>query len=122
LIHFRLYRTHIALLTSSSPFLKVGISKLDGAPEALDLVQRLTAMSPLQRPSAKAAQQHPFFWPPLKKLTFLVDLSDRLEQEPVGLSVVLAALESDVDLVVGRRGWHLRLDPLLLGDATKWRK
>ena len=100
----------------------MGISKLEGAPEALDLVQKLTAMSPLQRSSAEAAQQHPFFWPPLKKLTFLVDLSDRLEQEPVGLSVVLAALESDADLVVGRRGWHLRLDPLLLGDATKWRK
>lgn len=101
---------------------QVGLSRLAGAPDAADLVMRLTAPSPRRRPAARAARRHPLFWPPLQRLTFLADLSDRLEQEAAGLSALLAAVETDADAVVGRRGWHLRLDPRLLGDATKWRK
>jgi hypothetical protein len=101
---------------------QVGLPLLAASPDALDLVRRLTSAVPAQRPSALAAARHPLFWPPLRRLTFLVDLSDRLEQEAAGWSALLAAVESDADAVVGRRGWHLRLDPMLLGDATKWRK
>ena len=38
------------------------------------------------------------------------------------MSPLLVAIESGADAVVGRGGWHGRLDPELLGDASKWRK
>lgn len=47
-------------------------------PEAYDIVERLIANDPSARPSAVDALRHPFFWTDAMKLSFLVDISDRL--------------------------------------------
>jgi hypothetical protein len=115
---------------------------LHSAPDALDLVAKLTAFSPSARPTASAVCDHPLLWHPKKRLAFLVDMSDRLELETPA-SPLLVAVEAHAETVVGGRsarrggngsydhdggsgdgssGWDGRLDSELLGDASKWRK
>ena len=70
--------------------------------------------------------KHPFFWDSQKRLEFLVNISDRLEQESVISSVVLF-LESKAHLIIGQGGWDSRgktlaIDPSLLSDMNKYRK
>ena len=70
--------------------------------------------------------KHPFFWDSQKRLEFLVNISDRLEQESVISSVVLF-LESRAHLIIGQGGWDSRgkalaIDPGLLNDMNKYRK
>jgi serine/threonine-protein kinase/endoribonuclease IRE1 len=73
-----------------------------------------------QRPSAQAVPEHPFFWAPEKRLNFLVDLSDALEHaDPSAL--IVSSIEANAQRVIGD-GWHHRLDPCLLDDASRWRK
>ena len=50
-------------------------------PEALNLVQAMLKPQPKQRPSIAAVMAHPFWWPASRKLAFLVDLSNRFENE-----------------------------------------
>lgn len=54
-------------------------------PDAHDLVSLMTAREPDLRPSAGEVCKHPFFWNEEKRLSFLLEFSDRLEQ--VGPSV-----------------------------------
>ena len=70
--------------------------------------------------------KHPFFWDSQKRLEFLVNISDRLEQESV-VSTVVLFLESKAHLIIGQGGWDSRgkalaIDPGLLSDMNKYRK
>ncbi|CAN8075156.1 unnamed protein product [Agarophyton chilense] len=47
-------------------------------PEATDIVKRMIDPIASNRPSAAEALSHPFFWTDATKLSFLVDISDRL--------------------------------------------
>ncbi|KAI0563054.1 Serine/threonine protein kinase/endoribonuclease ERN [Gracilaria domingensis] len=47
-------------------------------PEATDIVKRMIDPVATNRPSAEEALNHPFFWTDAIKLSFLVDISDRL--------------------------------------------
>lgn len=47
-------------------------------PEACDIVKKMIDSDASTRPTAKEALEHPFFWTDAKKLSFLVDISDRL--------------------------------------------
>lgn len=49
-------------------------------PDAYDLVSLMTAREPDLRPSAGEVCKHPFFWNDEKRLSFLLEFSDRLEQ------------------------------------------
>ena len=49
-------------------------------PDAYDLVSLMTAREPDLRPSAGEVCKHPFFWNEEKRLSFLLEFSDRLEQ------------------------------------------
>lgn len=49
-------------------------------PDAHDLVSLMTAREPDLRPSAGEVCKHPFFWNEEKRLSFLLEFSDRLEQ------------------------------------------
>lgn len=49
-------------------------------PDAHDLVSLMTAREPDLRPSASEVCKHPFFWNEEKRLSFLLEFSDRLEQ------------------------------------------
>lgn len=47
-------------------------------PEATDIVTKMIDPTAAKRPSAEEALKHPFFWTDAMKLSFLVDISDRL--------------------------------------------
>lgn len=47
-------------------------------PEATDIVRKMIDPVASNRPTASEALQHPFFWTNAMKLSFLVDISDRL--------------------------------------------
>lgn len=56
------------------------LSELAHVPDAYDLVSLMTARDPELRPSAGEVCKHPFFWDEEKRLSFLLEFSDRLEQ------------------------------------------
>ena len=93
---------------------------LEGSPDALHLVQAMIEADPRRRPTARMVLHHPFFWDVARRLAFLVDFSDRIEQEPAG-SLLALALEAGAGEVVGR-AWDVRLDRGLLEDVNKYRK
>lgn len=49
--------------------------------EAENLVRAMLVPAPKRRPSIASVMAHPFWWPPQRRLSFLVDLSDRMENE-----------------------------------------
>lgn len=60
---------------------QANLEPLANQPEALSLVQAMLKPQPRQRPNIAAVMAHPFWWSASKKLAFLVDLSNRLENE-----------------------------------------
>ena len=56
------------------------LAELAHVPDAYDLVSLMTAREPDLRPSAGEVCKHPFFWNEEKRLSFLLEFSDRLEQ------------------------------------------
>eukprot|EP00899_Mesostigma_viride_P015117 jgi/Mesvir1/23606/Mv18289-RA.1 len=92
-------------------------------PEAVDLLMALLEPSPERRPSAEAALVHPFFWPPDARLSFLLDVSDRVEGEDrVANSQILAALEACAPRALGHGPWDARLSKELLENLGRYRK
>ena len=83
---------------------KPDLSQLQQSPDALDLISRMIAKEPRERPSARQVCHHPFFWSAQKRLDFFVQLSDRLEMEPPDAPPVLQ-LETDAFSLLGRFGW-----------------
>lgn len=49
-----------------------------GLPEAIDIVRKMIDPLASRRPTAEQVLLHPFFWTDATKLSFLVDISDRL--------------------------------------------
>ncbi|KAI2501455.1 Ribonuclease 2-5A [Fragilaria crotonensis] len=81
-----------------------------------------------QRPTAQEVCEHPFFWSPRKKLAFLCDISDRIENDAQlwsrakGISRFAAnvfAIERNAAQVVGT-AWD-QLDPDLISNVSKFR-
>ncbi|CAM9313075.1 unnamed protein product [Chrysoparadoxa australica] len=98
------------------------LAELQGIPDALDCIKLMTARDPCERPSVSEVCTHPFFWPEEKRLQFLLDFSDRLEQEGAsgaGSALVLQ-VEAGASAVVGR-SWDVRLDPGLLEEVGRYR-
>ena len=58
------------------------LTGLEGNPDAQHLVAAMIERDPEKRPTSRAVLRHPFFWDDDRRLTFLVDFSDRLELEP----------------------------------------
>lgn len=54
--------------------------------EAYDMVNAMIQHNPRKRPTAKQICEHPYFWTAHRKLSFLCDLSDRLETDSVSAS------------------------------------
>jgi serine/threonine-protein kinase/endoribonuclease IRE1 len=90
--------------------------------EAADLVGRMLEYRVVDRISSEDVVLHPFFWSALKKLTFLQDLSDRLDVENKDNSLLLAAFEEDAEAVFGQGGWHKMVDKSLYENLGKYRK
>ncbi|GAA5869070.1 hypothetical protein JCM8547_008691 [Rhodosporidiobolus lusitaniae] len=105
---------------------KVSLERLDGlgeeAVEVQDLIQRMVATNPRERPAADAVLLHPFFWNAQKRLLFICDASDRFEimdRDPP--SPTLVTLERRARDIVGD-DWSKALDRTLLDNLGKYRK
>jgi serine/threonine protein kinase len=90
-------------------------------PLAWDLLSWMLQPNPLRRPSSSQVCAHAFFWPAARRLDFLVEFSDRLEQEPAEAAAVVA-LEAGAAEISGGGNWHAQLDPQLLSDLSRYRR
>ncbi|KAG5529969.1 hypothetical protein RHGRI_030366 [Rhododendron griersonianum] len=106
---------------------KVKLFLVKHIPEAVDLLDHLLGKKAESRPKASEVLIHPMFWDSDKRLSFLRDASDRVQQEDFG-SAILKELERRAPRVLGtkpasKRGknmvllnWDEKIDPSLLND------
>lgn len=90
--------------------------------EAYDLVSVMIHRNPACRPTAMQISEHPFFWSPDRRLSFLCEFSDRLEMESEGDAHVekLVAIEKGAAMIVGT-SWGRELDEELFSSVQKFR-
>ncbi|GAA5897662.1 bifunctional endoribonuclease/protein kinase IRE1 [Sporobolomyces salmoneus] len=105
---------------------KASVERLDGlgeeAVEVQDLILRMVASDPRERPTAEAVLLHPFFWNAQKRLLFICDASDRfeiMERDPP--TPTLITLERKSSEILGD-DWTKALDRTLLDNLGKYRK
>ena len=89
--------------------------------EGLDLITRMLDPDPLQRPAIETCLVHPFFWNPTKRLSFLQEVSERLERMCKDEDAVLIRLERDAKRVF-QHDWRQDLYPRFVEDLRKTRK
>ena len=89
-------------------------------PLAQALVRWMLAPDPAERPSAAMVLSHPLFWSDQERLDFLVDLSDRVEQED-DMGPVSLLLEGDARGVLGGAAWDRKIHASILADGGKYR-
>ena len=63
------------------------LQELSHLKEAEQLLRTMLTFKPKGRPSMRAVMAHPFWWPPAARLSFLIDMSDRMENEDREVSV-----------------------------------
>ena len=108
------------------------LEKYDESVLSRDLIKRMIALNPLRRytcsypkmirPDMKRALIHPYFWNAAKRLSFLQDVSDRLEGELKEASELLKSFEKRGSKVISGPDWMAKLDPGLLENLGKYRK
>ncbi|SMR55366.1 unnamed protein product [Zymoseptoria tritici ST99CH_3D1] len=110
------------------------LSRWSDAYEPMQLITSMLEHQPENRPTAQAVLNHPYFWPPEKRLAFLCDVSDHFEREPRGIyddnyagdSDVLCALEDRAEEVIGapyaRADFLSKLDRQFVDTLGKQRK
>ncbi|XP_071460152.1 serine/threonine-protein kinase/endoribonuclease IRE1 isoform X2 [Marmota flaviventris] len=86
---------------------------------ARELIEKMIAMDPQQRPSAKHVLKHPFFWSLEKQLQFFQDVSDRIEKESLDGPIV-RQLERGGRAVV-KMDWRENITVPLQTDLRKFR-
>ncbi|KAJ3208312.1 bifunctional endoribonuclease/protein kinase ire1 [Entophlyctis luteolus] len=95
----------------------------DGGAEAKDLIRRMLFKDPKKRPDTQKILAHPYFWTTTQKLTFLQDVSDRLESEvrepPSG---ILKQLERGGEKMIGGKSWAAKIDRRILDDVRSFRQ
>ncbi|BAT99863.1 Serine/threonine-protein kinase [Vigna angularis] len=91
-------------------------------PEAEDLISCLLNPNPDLRPMAIEVLQHPLFWSSEMRLSFLRDVSDRVELEDrESASDLLKSLESIASLALGAK-WDEKLDPDFITNIGRYRR
>uniref|UniRef100_A0A8C4PPL0 Serine/threonine-protein kinase/endoribonuclease IRE1 n=1 Tax=Equus asinus asinus TaxID=83772 RepID=A0A8C4PPL0_EQUAS len=86
---------------------------------ARELIEKMIAMDPQKRPSAKHVLKHPFFWSLEKQLQFFQDVSDRIEKESLDGPIV-NQLERGGRAVV-KMDWKENITVPLQTDLRKFR-
>lgn len=86
---------------------------------AVELITDMINRDSSKRPSADAILKHPMFWREEKILSFLQDVSDRIEKLDI-YTDPLRSLERNAHLVV-RDDWSLHLDEGITDDLRKYR-
>ncbi|CAD7695128.1 unnamed protein product [Ostreobium quekettii] len=98
------------------------LSGLDKLPLAKHLISGMLESEPSKRPNMKTVLAHPFWWTKRKQLQFLIDLSDRIENEDRAEDKsLLRLLESYVKDATGGN-WGARIDPKLISNLGQYRK
>ncbi|KAJ1694757.1 hypothetical protein LUZ63_011455 [Rhynchospora breviuscula] len=92
---------------------------VDFIPEAVHLLSLLLNPNPGMRPKAMEVLNHPFFWNAELRVSFLKDISDRIDKanEPD----LINAIESVAPIAFGGK-WNEKLDPALIADLGRYRK
>nr|KYP66589.1 Serine/threonine-protein kinase/endoribonuclease IRE1 [Cajanus cajan] len=91
-------------------------------PEAEDLISSLLNPNPDLRPKAIEVLHHPLFWSSEMRLSFLRDVSDRVELEDRETdSDLLKTLESSAPLALGAK-WDEKLDPDFITNIGRYRR
>ncbi|CAJ2646786.1 unnamed protein product [Trifolium pratense] len=91
-------------------------------PEAEDLISSLLNPDPDLRPKAIEVLHHPLFWSSEMKLSFLRDVSDRVELEDREInSVLLNVLESTAPVALGGK-WDEKMEPAFLANIGRYRR
>ena len=95
--------------------------------EAYDLVRSMIERNPKDRPIASQICDHPFFWDSVKRVSFLCDLSDRLESDKLHDNVNDSvspldrlAIERQAVYVIGC-AWDEKIHPELYSNVNKFR-
>jgi len=106
---------------------KANFSRLDmgsDAEEPIHLISWMLSNRPEDRPTALQVINHPFFWPPEKRLNFLCDCSDHWEREPRDPpSEHLSILEKySYDVLDKKRNFLAKLDHGFINSLGKQRK
>lgn len=86
---------------------------------AVELITDMIGKDPAKRPNAEAVLKHPLFWREEKILSFLQDVSDRIEKLDI-YTDPLRALEKNARLIV-RDDWSSHLDEGITEDLRKYR-
>ncbi|KAF9107552.1 bifunctional endoribonuclease/protein kinase ire1 [Mortierella sp. AM989] len=98
--------------------------------EAKDLISKMIAHDPADRPDAFAVMHHPYFWSANKRLMFMQDCSDRFEVEDRGVdsngdaqyqSPLLIKLEQNAKEILVK-DWYKVIDRTLVDNLGKYRK
>ncbi|KAI1293416.1 bifunctional endoribonuclease/protein kinase ire1 [Mortierella claussenii] len=101
--------------------------------EAKDLISKMIAHNPADRPDAFTVMHHPFFWSANKRLMFMQDCSDRFEIEDRNVdgtplldsqyhqSPLLMKLESNAKEILVK-DWYKVIDRTLVENLGKYRK
>jgi hypothetical protein len=77
-----------------------------------DLIQRMTKTEPRERITTTIILKDPYFWPPLKILGFLSDVSNRLERKDDVMKALLSQLKVGSSSVV-RDNWINQIDQVV---------
>ncbi len=92
--------------------------------DAADLILSMLHRSPRSRPTASQVCNHPFFWSPMKRLSFLCDLSDRIEicdTDQSNNQFDPYVIEKNAAITVGT-SWDTKLDTGFFNHVAKYRK
>lgn len=86
---------------------------------AVEIITDMVSRDSSKRPTADAVLKHPIFWREEKILSFLQDVSDRIEKLDI-YTDPLRMLERNAKLIV-RDDWSLHLDDGITEDLRKYR-
>ncbi|XP_030515996.1 serine/threonine-protein kinase/endoribonuclease IRE1a isoform X1 [Rhodamnia argentea] len=101
---------------------KMDLFLVEFIPEAVDLFLHLLNPNPELRPKALEVLHHPLFWSSEMRLSFLRDISDRVELEDrAPNSGLLKALESTAPVVFGGK-WDEKMEPEVVADIGRFRR
>ena len=95
------------------------LSHLNSDHVALNLIEKMIQVEPSLRPPSQAVLKHPLFWTKEKVLTFLQDVSDRVDKEDSD-SAILASIERNRSEIV-RGNWLENLDEHVHDDLRRHR-
>ncbi|GAB2210434.1 hypothetical protein Droror1_Dr00015700 [Drosera rotundifolia] len=91
-------------------------------PEAINIITQLLDPNPQLRPLAVEVMYHPLFWSSDTKLSYLRDVSDRVELEDRETdSELLKALEAVASSALGGK-WDEKLENAFLNNICKYRR